>query len=157
MVRFTQVQKDEFDKLYANKSKMTLLNALQEVQKSENDYPVLYLFLFGGDDNSDNQNIFAQAWGNPDLISVSILKYYLVIFPDMYVSLNPDGNVKFTDKWDFTVAYQKQFTQIEVDQLQTQDEFKNRINLDACKVEVDADDKAHPKSTTTTTTTAKPE
>lgn len=146
MIRFTQAQKDEFDKLYAKKDSMTLLDVLQEVQRNETDYPVLYLYLFGNDDNYANQDNFARVWLDPSLITVSITKYYLVLFPQMYISLDPDKQVKFTEKWDFAVAYQKQFTQVDIDQLQLRDEFKNRVNLDSCKVEVGVDDEANPRS-----------
>lgn len=145
MVRFTQAQKDEFDKLYAKKDSMTLLDALQEIQRNEIDYPVLYLYLFGSDDNYVNQDDFARVWLDPSLIIVSITQYYLVLFPQMYVSLDPDKQVEFTKKWDFTVAYQKQFTQVDIDQLQLRNEFKGRVNLDSCKVEVSADDEANPQ------------
>lgn len=145
MVRFTQAQKAEFDKLYAKKDSMTLLDVLQEVQRNERNYPVLYLYLFGSDDNYANQDSFARVWLDPSLITVSITQYYLVLFPQMYISLDPDKQIKFTDKWDFTVAYQKQFTQVDIDRLQLRDEFKNRVNLGSCKVEVSADDEANPQ------------
>lgn len=92
-----------------------------------------------------NQDSFARVWLDPSLIIVSITQYYLVLFPQMYISLDPDKQVRFTDKWDFTVAYQKQFTQVDIDQLQLREEFKNRVNLDSCKVEVSADDEANPQ------------
>ena len=145
MVKFTQAQKNEFDKLHAKRDSMTLLDVLQEVQRNELGYPVLYLYLFSGENDCANQDNFAKVWLDPSLITIKFDMYYLVLFPQMYVSLDPDKQVKFTDKWDFTVAYQKQFTQVDIDRLQLRDEFKNRVNLDSCKVEVGIDDEANPQ------------
>ncbi|SFV40571.1 hypothetical protein [Ligilactobacillus acidipiscis] len=144
MVKFTQAQKNEFDKLYTKRNSMTLLDVLQEVQRNELGYPVLYLYLFSGENDCANQDNFAKVWLDPSLITIKFDMYYLVLFPQMYIALDPDGKVEFTQKWDFSIAYQKKFTQVDIDQMQQRDEFKNRISLNACKVEVEADDVNYP-------------
>ena len=143
MIKFTQTQKDEFDKIW-QKSEMPLFDAMKEVRNHEAQYPVLYLYLFNSDHACDNQKEFCAAWINPDLITVSVEQYYLLLFAGMYISLDPDGKVAFTAKDDYTVAYQKQFTQTEIDDLQDRPEFSNRVALDQCKVEVSVDDKDNP-------------
>ena len=152
MIRFTQAQKDEFDKLYKDHDSMSILDAMLRVQNFQSQYPVLYFYLFGSGDDSKNQNEFIQAWLDIELIKVTVTRYYLVVFPAMYVSIDPDNNIVFTTKYDNSKMYQKQFTQLEVNNLQQEEQFSNRINLDACKVEVNEDDKKNPLTSTTTTT-----
>lgn len=152
MIRFTQAQKDEFDKLYKDHDSMSILDAMLRVQNFQSQYPVLYFYLFGSGDDSKNQNEFIQAWLDIELIKVTVTRYYLVVFPAMYVSIDSDNNIVFTTKYDNSKMYQKQFTQLEVNNLQQEEQFSNRINLDACKVEVNEDDKKKPLTSTTTTT-----
>ena len=143
MIQFTQTQKDEFNKL-SNKAETPLFDVMKEVRNHEAEYPVLYLYLFNNDHACDNQKEFSAAWIEPDLITVAVEQYYLLLFAGMYISLDPDGKIAFTVKDDYTVAYQKQFTQAEIDDLQDRPEFANRVALDQCKVEVSVDDKNNP-------------
>lgn len=144
MIQFTQTQKDEFDKL-CEKAETPLFDAMKEVRSHESEYPVLYLYLFNSDNNCTNQNNFSTAWVNPDLITIEVEKYYLLLFAGMYISLDPDSNeIAFTAKDDYEKAYQKQFTQYEIDDLQDRPEFSNRVALNNCKIEVSVDDKNNP-------------
>lgn len=144
MVNFTSTQKAEFDKLHAQSDKLSLYDAMKEVRNKETVYPVLHLYLFSEETACVNQKAFSTVWIEPSLITVEVEKYYLLIFAGMYISLDPDNKVCFTAKDDYTVAYQKQFTQTEIDDLQDRPEFSNRVALDQCKVEVSVDDKDNP-------------
>lgn len=144
MVKFTQAQKDEFDNLYTRKTELSSFDAITEIRKHEAQYPVLYFYLFGAEDNCANQDNFALVWLDASQITVEIETYYLIVFAGMYVSLDPDNKVCFTEKYDFTIAYQKKFTQNEIDNMQNRPEFSGRISLDACKVTVEQDDKDNP-------------
>ena len=151
MIYFTEVQKNEFDKLKADEAKFTVLQAMVEVQNNEEDYPVLFLYLFG-DNEVENQANFAHAWFGSDEITVEVKEYYLIVIPGQYISVDPDGNVSFTAKDDYSKQYQKKFTEIEIQSLQQNDYFNGKMNLSRLKVEVSVDD---AKDTTTTTTTQK--
>lgn len=143
MIQFTQTQKDEFDKL-CEKADTPLFDAMREVRSHEAEYPVLYLYLFNSDNNCSNQKDFSTAWVNPDLITIEVEKYYLLLFASMYISVDPDNEIAFTAKDDYEKAYQKQFTQDEIDDLQDRPWFSNRVALNNCKVEVSQDDKDNP-------------
>ena len=145
MIKFTQTQKDEFDKLYEQRNELTLYDAMKEVRNHELLYPVMYMYLFNsGDSACENQKVFSTLWIDPTQITVEAKQYYLLIFMGMYISLDPDKNVCFTIKSDYSKAYQKQFTQAEIDELQGRPEFANRVALDQCKIEVSADDENNP-------------
>lgn len=133
MIRFSDMQKKEFDKLKAQDDMTSLYDALYKVQNNEQSYPVLFYYLYGDADNCSNQDEFAQAWAKPEQISTKQSLYYLVIFPNLYVSLDQDDNVSFTTKDDNSKPYKKQFTQVEINELQLRDEFKNKFVLDSFK------------------------
>lgn len=144
MIKFTQTQKCELDKLQNHDPELTLYDAMKEVRNNELLYPVLYLYLFNSNTECQNQKNFAAVWTDPSLITIEVEKYYLLMFAGMYISLDPDKNVCFTAKDDFTKAYKKQFTQAEIDDLQDRPEFSNRVALDQCKIEVSVDDENNP-------------
>lgn len=145
MIKFTQTQKDEFYKLYEQRDELTLYDAMKEVRNHELTYPVMYMYLFNsGDGTCENQKVFSILWIDPTQITVEAKQYYLLIFMGMYISLDPDKNVCFTIKSDYSKAYQKQFTQAEIDELQGRPEFANRVVLDQCKVEISVDDENNP-------------
>lgn len=139
MIKFTQTQKDEFDLLYKIHDEMTIFNTLTEIKNNENKYPVLYSCLFNSPVSLKNQDDFIIAWNDPESISVVPEKYYLIIFNDMYVSLDPDKNIVFTAKDDYSKTYQKEFTDTQINELQQRKEFVNKINLQNCKIFIEKD------------------
>lgn len=116
-----------------------LFDVMKEVRNHEAEYPVLYLYLFNNDHACDNQKSFSEAWIDPTIITVAIQKYYLLLFAGMYISLDSNNKACFTAKDDYTIGYQRQFTQAEIDDLQDRPEFANRVALDQYKVEVRVD------------------
>ena len=138
MVRFIQAQKDEFDKLYQKKNELSAYDVIWEVQKHENDYPLLYVLLFGSEDNCSNQDEFTKIWIDPTKLLVIETQFYLLMFGAMYIALDDKQDVQYTPKNSVPDDYKIKFTQLEVDSLQERPEFKNRIDLNSFKIEVNS-------------------
>ena len=136
-VRFIQAQKDEFDKLYQKKEELSAYDAFWEVQKREDEYPFLYLFLFGSDDNCKNQDDFVRIWLDPSQIYMIEIEYYLIMFGAMYIALDENKDVQYTPKNSVPENYKIKFTQLEINSLQIRPEFKDRVKLDSFKVKVE--------------------
>lgn len=135
-IKMTVREKKEFDEL--KRANNSLFLAFDDIDSEE--YPNLFGRLFDGasdEENNKAQLEFARACENPSLIEVVKEKKYRVKILGVYLHFDIENRVYWiSDSKIYIGDIQHHFTQLELDKMQTLEQFKG-IDLNKCKEEVE--------------------